>query len=107
MSAFDEAYYNGLAVDIAGQPIGRAFHNGDFAGRAPRADDPPTYESQASFLNRHGLFLEGERARLQPAAFDPERIVISEDTPVDPMAEFPNAFDNGIFDETADEGTVC
>jgi hypothetical protein len=26
--------------------------------------DPPVYEAQASYLDRHGLFLRGERRRL-------------------------------------------
>jgi hypothetical protein len=33
--------------------------------------DPPTFESQASFLARYKLFLPGERRRLAPDAFEP------------------------------------
>jgi hypothetical protein len=33
--------------------------------------DPPTFESQASFLLRHGLFLPGERRRLARSVFEP------------------------------------
>jgi hypothetical protein len=34
-------------------------------------DDPPLFESQSAFLERHGLFLPGERRRLAPDAFAP------------------------------------
>lgn len=33
-------------------------------------DDPPVYESQASYLERHGLLTESERKRLTPADFE-------------------------------------
>jgi hypothetical protein len=33
--------------------------------------DPPLYEAQASYLERHGLFLPGERERLTDADFEP------------------------------------
>jgi hypothetical protein len=34
-------------------------------------DDPPLFESQSAFLERHGLFFRGERRRLAPDAFAP------------------------------------
>jgi len=36
------------------------------------ADDPPRYESQAAFLDRHGLLTVAERKALPPDAFEPE-----------------------------------
>jgi hypothetical protein len=37
-------------------------------------DDPPTFESQATYLERHALFVPGERRRLTAAHFEPEAI---------------------------------
>jgi hypothetical protein len=37
--------------------------------------DPPRFESQASYLRRHGLLLPGERERLRPRDFWAEAIV--------------------------------
>ena len=39
-------------------------------------EDPPTYESQASYLRRLKLLLPGEADRLPADAFDPEPIVM-------------------------------
>jgi hypothetical protein len=36
--------------------------------------DPPTFESEASYLDRHGLLSETERKVLPPDAFEPEAI---------------------------------
>jgi hypothetical protein len=38
------------------------------------ANDPPRYESQAVFLDRHGLLSAAERKALPPDAFEPEVI---------------------------------
>ncbi len=38
--------------------------------------DPPLYEAEASYLERHGLFLPGERQRLAKADFEPEPVVM-------------------------------
>jgi hypothetical protein len=50
-------------------------------GRTPPAgfvaldpDDAPLFESEASYLKRHDLFLPGEERRLGPADFEPEAI---------------------------------
>ena len=51
---------------------------GDLHGeREPSFDvaDPPLFESQAAFLDRHGLLSPTERHRLSDADFAPERIV--------------------------------
>jgi hypothetical protein len=37
--------------------------------------NPPVFESQATYLERHGLLLPGERERLRDSDFRPERIV--------------------------------
>jgi hypothetical protein len=46
-----------------------------FTGRAYHPGDPPTFESQAAYLARHGLFLPGERRRLRKADFEPEAVL--------------------------------
>jgi len=58
-------YYNGRAKDIHGKPIGQEFVGRPFAGLPIDPDNPPRYESQATYLKRHGLLLPGERARLR------------------------------------------
>jgi len=45
-----------------------------FAGVLIDPDDPPIYESQAAYLDRHNLFVPGERRRLTEADFEPELI---------------------------------
>ena len=37
--------------------------------------EPPRFEAQATYLQRLGLLLPGERRRLTPADFEPERLV--------------------------------
>ena len=37
-------------------------------------DDPPTFESQARYLERHGLLSAHERRRLPADAFEPEKV---------------------------------
>jgi hypothetical protein len=41
------------------------------AGTPLSADDPPRFESEASFLRRHGLLLRAERARLSRRSYEP------------------------------------
>jgi hypothetical protein len=65
-------YYSGLAVDIHGSPIGGTL--AVFDGVAIDPDDPPTFESQAAYLKRHGLFLAGEERRLKKADLEAEAI---------------------------------
>jgi hypothetical protein len=43
------------------------------------ANDPPIYESQASYLLRLGLLLSGERQRLTERDFEPETLVLDDD----------------------------
>jgi hypothetical protein len=65
-------YYSGLAVDIHGAPIGDRYPNDSFKGVAIDPNDPPTFEPQAAYLKRHGLFLAGEERR---SDFEPETIL--------------------------------
>jgi hypothetical protein len=55
-------YYSRLAVDIHGAPIGDLYPR-NFKGVAIDPNDPPTFESQAAYLKRHGLSLAGEERR--------------------------------------------
>jgi hypothetical protein len=43
-------------------------------GVAIDPDDPPTFESEASYLQRHCLLFPGEKRRLKPADFEPEQV---------------------------------
>jgi hypothetical protein len=45
-----------------------------FRGVAPDPNDPPCFESQGSYLARHGLLSADERSRLTPEAFAPEAL---------------------------------
>lgn len=38
--------------------------------------DPPLYEAEASYLERRGLLLPGERQRLTKADFEPEPVIV-------------------------------
>ncbi len=66
-------YYNGRAGDVHGNKIG-SHNEGDFAGRAIDPKDLPRFESEATFLQRHGLLLPGEKPRLRKKDFEPEVI---------------------------------
>jgi hypothetical protein len=65
-------YYSGTAVDIRGEHIGGELRL--FKGVAIDADDPPAFESQATYLKRHGLFLAGEEKRLRKADWEAESV---------------------------------
>lgn len=84
---FSVCYYNGRSLDIHGAPIGTDYHEGDFDGLAPDPHDPPTFESEASYLRRHNLLTPAETKRLTPAAFEPEALQIDTAGDVDPCAE--------------------
>jgi hypothetical protein len=58
----------------------RAYYKGRIRAPAYDPDDPPTYEAQASYLERHKLFLPGERAR---SDFTPEIVLIGKGESVD------------------------
>ena len=100
VSRFDEQFYNGRARDIHGAPIGTTYHEGHFAGLAPRRADPPRFESQATYLERHGLLPAIERRSLPAAAFDPDVLAIAADEDVDVRAQYPHVFGSATFDDT-------
>jgi hypothetical protein len=56
-----------------------------FAGHAIDPSNPPTFESEASYLDRHNLLTDHERRVLPESAYDAERILANieddEDTP--------------------------
>ncbi len=74
VSQWQADYYNGRAVDIHNKRIGTEYEEGHFAGLAIDTEAPPTFESEASYLQRLGLLLPGEFERLTEADFEPERI---------------------------------
>ena len=61
ISQWQVRYYSGTAVDIHGSPIGGEVSI--FKGVAIDPNDPPTFESEAAYLKRLGLFLAGEERR--------------------------------------------
>ncbi|MGV8057875.1 MAG: hypothetical protein AB2L12_07640 [Smithellaceae bacterium] len=58
-------YYNGRAKDIHGNIITTKYKEGDFKGIAIDPDNPPIYESDAAYLERHGLLSKEEKAFLK------------------------------------------
>ena len=65
-------YYNGRAVDVHGNPIGTEYHDGHFPAERFDPNDPPQFESEAAYLDRHGILLPSERRRLSREDFEPE-----------------------------------
>jgi hypothetical protein len=65
ISQWDVEYYTGT---------GTARDLGTFNGVAIDPNDPPVYESQTGYLERHGLLLSGERKRLTKEDFEPEAL---------------------------------
>jgi len=51
--------------------------------RAIDPDDPPRFESEAAYLERHGLLTDAERRRLPAGAFEPEKVNIEDDDDAD------------------------
>jgi hypothetical protein len=70
ISQWQVNYYSGIAVDIHGNPIGDRCPK-HFKGVAIDPNDPPTFESQAAYLKRHGLLMPHEDRR---SDFGPEEI---------------------------------
>lgn len=67
------AYYGCQAV---GQGKRIPYHRkAPFHGVPIDRADPPLFESEAAYLERHGLLLAGERRRLKPRDFAPESIL--------------------------------
>lgn len=82
VSAEEAEIYNG-SPDAEGNPLARQdgtrFAEGDFAGLAIDPRNPPKFESQATYLDRHGLLLPGERRRLTERDFRPETLAVADD----------------------------
>ena len=78
---FDVAYYNGRAKDIHGKLIDTDYKEGDFEAVAYDKDDPPTFESEAVYLQRKELLNPIEKAYLakHPELLEPEKVGYEED----------------------------
>lgn len=65
-------YYNGRALDVHGNRIGK---DRQFRGLAIDPDNPPVFESQAAYLNRHELLNASERKRsdFAPETYSPQQ----------------------------------
>ncbi len=77
VSKSQEDYYNGRQVDIHGHKIGT--HNeGDFLGKAIAPENPPVFESETAYLQRHGLLTASEKTYIEkhPELLEPEKITI-------------------------------
>ena len=72
---FDVAYYNGQFRDIHGNLVENGYKPGDFSGEAIDLDDPPIFESQASYLERHGFLTAAEKKKLKSEDFEPESVI--------------------------------
>lgn len=78
----DVELYNGRTRHVVTGELITAdgkWKEGNFAGKAIDANNPPRYESQASYLTRHSLLLPAEKSRLRPADFEPELITVFEE----------------------------
>lgn len=78
VDAWQVAYYNGRAVDIHGVPIGTGYREGNFAGVAVDPTDPPVFESEAAYLERHNLLTPAELRRVPTEAFTPYVLPVRE-----------------------------
>jgi hypothetical protein len=94
----DESYYNGRSRDVHGQRIGTEYTDGQFLGVAPAAANPPMFESEAAYLQRHGLVTPTETRVLQPEQFEP----VSYDEIFRPFIEGEDA-EPVVDDEDEDE----
>jgi hypothetical protein len=68
-------FWCGIPIDWVTQSLAdfydREERSKPFEGVAVSRKDPPLFESEAAFLDRHGLFLPGERKRLGADDFEP------------------------------------
>jgi len=79
VNQFQADYYNGRARDIHGNLIKNEYHEGHFQGVAISEEDPPTYEGQSVYLERHGLLTEAEKQWLEKHAEAREPEAVTED----------------------------
>jgi hypothetical protein len=76
VNAWEVELYSGRVMGIDGKPI--VSSDRGFIGVPPDPNDPPVYESEASYLRRLGLLLPGEAARLTPEDFEPVALEIEQ-----------------------------
>jgi hypothetical protein len=73
-------YYNGRGKDVHGNPLSydshweRDYKEGHFPYEAYDPDDPPVFESEASYLKRLGLLVPGEEKRIPASAWESELV---------------------------------
>ena len=74
-------YYNGRAKDVHGDPIGTEYKEGDFEGVAIDPGDPPRFESEAAYLQRHGFLTpaEGRYLKEHKELLQPEIVAFDDD----------------------------
>jgi hypothetical protein len=79
VTPFEEKYFNGRCKDSKKQIVTKS-HEDDFEGVAIDPDDPPTFESEASYLQRHGLLIPEEKKYLakHPELLEPVKIELEE-----------------------------
>jgi hypothetical protein len=70
----DIEWYSGRAKDVHGKVLFPEWQADPLTADAYDPQDPPRFESQASFLARHGLLTADERERLPKTAFAPDVI---------------------------------
>jgi hypothetical protein len=75
--------FSGRRRDVHGRILFPEWQNRPFAGVAIDPLDPPRFESEASYLERLGLLLPGERRRLREEDFVPE-VLLPDDDEDDP-----------------------
>jgi len=75
---FDVEYYNGKRRDINGKRIGTTYKEGNFKGKAIDPNDPPTFESEATYLKRLNFLTQAEQTYLKKhqELLEPEKIEI-------------------------------
>lgn len=64
VSKFLVDYYNGRARDVHGTPIVSGYADGHFPHEPYDPDDPPRFEPEADYLDRHDLLTALEREKL-------------------------------------------
>jgi hypothetical protein len=80
ITKFEEDYFNERCKGVDKKPIVTKYHDGDFEGIAIDPDDLPTFESEASYLQRHGLLTPEEKKYLakHQELMEPEKIKLEE-----------------------------
>ena len=73
LNEFEVRYYSGKIRGVDGRPLSKVA-NPRFRGVAPDPEHLPTFESQASYLDRHNLMALAESKRLKPEDYNPETI---------------------------------